>query len=324
MRRVREAGVKGVVRMLGSFEDGDTFVFVIEYYPGESLAKELRACKRFSPERAQFITASLVSTLSSLHKARILHRDIKPGNILFTASGAVVLADFGLSVVFEDSEEELTTGDAGTWAFMAPEMFVGEMYGYEVDFWAVGVVLYLMLTGKVPFGRRTRCIKDLVDCIMHDPLLFSTRIDAVTQDLLKKLLARNPDDRLRRVEDIKAHAYFRNINWNTFRNEQYSVRTHDSLLLGRETIYVGQKDIRSIPFTTKPDWDGSEYPDFYYISPELAHEDTFKGASISDDMATPADSKYPSIGRMKTGDSNRRERRWYQRLFNVAEIQSTL
>ncbi|TFK50486.1 kinase-like protein [Heliocybe sulcata] len=325
MRRVREAHLSGVARMLGSFEDGDSFVFVMDYYPGKSLAQELRKCRRFSPERAQFITASLISTLSQVHNARILHRDIKPGNILFTASGSVVLADFGLSVVFEDGEEELVSGDAGTWAFMAPEMFMGASYGFEVDFWAVGVVLYLMLTGKVPFGRRTRSINDLVDCVLQDPLVFSSGIDAVTRDFLEKVLARNPDDRLKTVEGIKAHPYFSNIHWRSFRNEKMLSPSNNHSLLEPDTKYAMLTDIPPLSYAEEGDGDGPEYPDFYYVSPELAHQDTFKGARISDTSAIPAHSKHRGIGRMVPEDSNRASRRkWYKRLFNADGMKSTM
>ncbi|EPQ51201.1 kinase-like protein [Gloeophyllum trabeum ATCC 11539] len=317
LRRV--VGVRGAVQMMASFEEREGFCLVMEYCPGGSLARELRRVKRLSPSRAQFITASLISTLSELHALRLIHRDIKPGNVLFSADGAVVLADFGLSVAFDEyDEEEKVSGDAGTWAFMAPEMFVGESYGYEVDFWAVGVLLYLMLFGKVPFGRRARYVEDLVNCIMQDPLYFGhTRVDAKTQDFLQKILNRDSERRLTRVEDIKAHPYFDNIDWNMFHGPtSRSPAIHADSRAQLDSEYVAFDDVPSLPFAVDgTPWDGPEYPDFHYVSPELVPLAKYE-ADSSKAITIPHHhfpTKSESIARHGRADGDRRRRRkWYK------------
>ncbi|CAN2391467.1 positive regulation of sphingomyelin catabolic process, partial [Pristimantis euphronides] len=106
--------------------------------------------ERLDLPTAKFITAEIICGLQFLHKNGIIHRDLKPSNILLTSEGHIKLADFGLSItnVFDKTKDRCTEA---TPLFTAPEMFTSREYGPTVDFFALGVTLYLMMTEIYPF-----------------------------------------------------------------------------------------------------------------------------------------------------------------------------
>ncbi|KAF8906404.1 kinase-like domain-containing protein [Mucidula mucida] len=119
--------------LLASFHDTANFYLVMEYIPGGDLATELLRCKRFDQRRCQFYTAELTIALEALHFRGIIHRDLKPANVPRPRGNDRRIC--------------------GTPLFMCPEQHLGRTYSFDADFWALGVVLYRMLTGKMPWNE---------------------------------------------------------------------------------------------------------------------------------------------------------------------------
>src|SRR3990172_3904174 len=134
-------------------ENGDQWV-IMEYVAGESLATVLeRYPQGLPPEEIRHWLAGIVEGIGYLHERGIVHRDLKPGNI-FLEDGSVKIGDYGLSKFISASRRSGQTESVGTVHYMAPELASGK-YGKEIDIYTAGVIVYEMLTGKVPFdGER--------------------------------------------------------------------------------------------------------------------------------------------------------------------------
>jgi serine/threonine protein kinase/formylglycine-generating enzyme required for sulfatase activity len=151
------------VHDVGRADDGTLFV-VMEFVEGRSLGELLNA-ERLGPRRLAAVMAQVAETLHYAHSRGLVHRDVKPSNLLMDTQGEAHIADFGLAVR-EKGVEGVSQEVAGTPPYMAPEQVRGESHRFDgrTDVWAVGVVLYQMLTGRLPF-RGTR--PAMFDAILH-------------------------------------------------------------------------------------------------------------------------------------------------------------
>ncbi|WP_338694895.1 protein kinase [Streptomyces sp. Q6] len=128
---------------------------VMELIRGISLADQLDAEGPLSPQRAAHIGAEVLAALRAAHEAGVLHRDVKPGNVLLSNEGRVVLTDFGIAMV-EGTQALTMTGEViGSPEFLAPERALGRRPGPESDLWSLGVLLYAAVEGHSPFRQDT-------------------------------------------------------------------------------------------------------------------------------------------------------------------------
>ena len=136
--------------------DGSLYL-VMELVDGESLAERLAAHGPLGPAEAERIMAGVLSALAAAHVAGIVHRDVKPGNVLLGRDGAVKLADFGIAKRLDDAAGDVTMiGDIiGTPKYLAPELVGGDAATPSSDVYAAGVVLFEMLAGRPPFDADT-------------------------------------------------------------------------------------------------------------------------------------------------------------------------
>jgi len=146
----------------------------------------------------------IVSGLMYLHAHNIVHGDIKPDNLLVTASGMVKIGDFSVSQVFEDDNDELRRSP-GTPVFTAPECCLGLTYhGKTADTWAVGVTLYCMVLGDYPFLGDT--LQDTYEKIVNNPLYLPDGMNPLLKNLIEGLLCKDPNQRLT-LERVAEHAW---------------------------------------------------------------------------------------------------------------------
>jgi len=185
-------------------DDGRTYI-VMGYYGGPTLSELLKEGP-VSPDKTRKIGVQIASALAAAHKAGIYHRDIKPGNIALTEDGDVKLLDFGLAKLIGAGELTKSGGTIGTVAYMSPEQIRGENVDHRADLWALGVVLYEMLTGNRPFrGAYEQALsytiqnetpEQLTDEQAGEGELFTT--------LLAGLLDKNLESRTANAEDVLA------------------------------------------------------------------------------------------------------------------------
>src|SRR3954453_15266700 len=140
-----------IVSVYDGGEDENTYFIVMEYVEGPTLRDLLRREGRLHPDRAADIAADIAAALSFAHRNGVIHRDVKPGNVLITSTGQVKVTDFGIARAARDSaNENLTqTGTVmGTATYFSPEQAQGLPIGPPTDVYALGVVLYEMVVGK--------------------------------------------------------------------------------------------------------------------------------------------------------------------------------
>ena len=178
--------------------DGRPYL-VMRYLPGGSLADRLER-RAFQLNEALGIIERIASALDYAHRQGILHRDVKPGNILFDDAGAAYLSDFGIARIMNLSgEASLTqTGLAiGTAAYMSPEQALGQMVDGRSDIYSLGVVIFEMLAGDVPYKSDSSLQQALLHINAPIPSIQERRRDLppATQTAVSRALAKQPKDR---------------------------------------------------------------------------------------------------------------------------------
>merc|ERR1711988_1838055 len=182
-----------IVGLKYSFTTEDRLCFVTEYVSGGELFVHLRKERRFSEDRTRFYAAEIVSALGYLHKRGVIYRDLKLENLLLDRYGHIKMVDFGLCKD-EIFGNKMTGTFCGTPSYLPPEVLRSSQYGRAVDWWGLGVVMYEMLTGQLPFYNDER--KVMFRLIVTEKPHFPRLIAGEARELLCQLLMKNPDRRL--------------------------------------------------------------------------------------------------------------------------------
>jgi eukaryotic-like serine/threonine-protein kinase len=181
--------------------EGQLFI-TMSYYEGETVFQKLRNGP-LPPQQALRIAADVALGLDKAHKHGVIHRDIKPGNIMVTIDGDVKILDFGLAILTSIAAARTGT-TAGTISYMSPEQLRGEGVDQRTDIWAWGVLLFEMLTGHLPVGRKSG--RTQMRAILSDQFELTEYINGahLPQDIsrvLGKALQTNPANRYLRITD---------------------------------------------------------------------------------------------------------------------------
>ena len=190
-------------------EANGTYFIVMEYVEGLTLAEQLRDEGRLHPDRAAEITADIAAALGFAHRNGVVHRDVKPGNVLITRDGGVKVADFGIARAISDSgDQNLTkTGSVmGTATYFSPEQARGAAVDPRSDLYSLGVVLYEMIIGHPPFSGDS-AVAIAYKHVQENPVP-PRRIDPNLPETLEaitlKTLAKNPANRYPSAQDLRA------------------------------------------------------------------------------------------------------------------------
>ncbi len=193
-----------IVTVYDVAEDGDEIYIAMEFVEGVSLRAKMEQTPRFTLADTVNILVQICNALGYAHSRGVVHRDVKPDNILCLADGSVKLADFGIARL---ATATATHTAIGTPRYMSPEQWRGTDVDGRTDLFAVGVMLHELLTGDAPFTARSTT--HLMYAVLNDPPRLPTQIDPslpkTVDDVVQRALAREPAGRYRSGADF-AHA----------------------------------------------------------------------------------------------------------------------
>nr|XP_046192867.1 serine/threonine-protein kinase PLK1-like isoform X1 [Oncorhynchus gorbuscha]XP_046193513.1 serine/threonine-protein kinase PLK1-like isoform X1 [Oncorhynchus gorbuscha] len=181
-----------IVGFHGFFEDDDFVFVVLEICRRRSLLELHKRRKAVTEPEARYYMMQLVKGCQYLHNNRVIHRDLKLGNIFLSDDMDVKIGDFGLATKIEfDGERKKTL--CGTPNYIAPEVLCKKGHSFEVDVWSLGCILYTLLVGKPPF--ETSCLKETYNRIKKNNYTIPWQINPVAASLIKRMLHADPSQR---------------------------------------------------------------------------------------------------------------------------------
>jgi serine/threonine protein kinase len=196
-----------IVPVYGAGEEAGRLYLVMRYVDGTDLQALVRRAGRIEPARAAGIVAQVAAGLDAAHASGLVHRDVKPANVLLTVSGGddhVYLTDFGLTVEVSSGTRLTTTGHwIGSVDYMSPEQLRAEPVDARTDVYALGGVLFAALTGQAPFSRGT--VPQTIAAQLNDPPPRPTDVapvDPAFDAVVARALAKDPADRYRSAGDL--------------------------------------------------------------------------------------------------------------------------
>jgi serine/threonine-protein kinase len=247
-------------------QQDDTYFIVMEFIDGRSLADLIRTQGVLDADRAAEIASDVAAALGFAHRSNVIHRDIKPGNVLITSDGQVKVADFGIATVLSDTNTDLTRAGTvmGTATYFSPEQAQGRSVDARSDLYSLGAVLFEMVAGRPPFKGDT----PLAVAIKHvqeqppSPRALGANVAESLEAITLKLLAKNPENRYPTADDLRA-------DLRRYREGMHSLRRASAVALAAGTAptqAVGMvrapvgAGVRSQPTTVLP---GSHSTTFY-------------------------------------------------------------
>ncbi|XP_064153815.1 protein kinase C zeta type isoform X2 [Anguilla rostrata] len=273
-----------LVGLHSCFQTESRLFLVIEYVNGGDLMFHMQRQRKLPEEHARFYAAEICIALNFLHEKGIIYRDLKLDNVLLDHEGHIKLTDYGMC------KEGIRPGDTtstfcGTPNYIAPEILRGEDYGFSVDWWALGVLMFEMMAGRSPFDIITdnpdmNTEEYLFQVILEKPIRIPRSLSVKAASVLKGFLNKDPKERLgcqvqTGFTDIKSHTFFRSIDWDQLEKKQVTPpfkpqMTDDYGLDNFDTQFTNE------PVQLTPDdedvikrIDQSEFEGFEYINPML-------------------------------------------------------
>ncbi|XP_040830919.1 RAC-alpha serine/threonine-protein kinase isoform X3 [Ochotona curzoniae] len=236
-----------------SFQTHDRLCFVMEYANGGELFFHLSRERVFSEERARFYGAEIVSALDYLHSEKnVVYRDLKLENLMLDKDGHIRITDFGLCKEGIKDGATMKTF-CGTPEYLAPEVLEDNDYGRAVDWWGLGVVMYEMMCGRLPFYNQDH--EKLFELILMEEIRFPRTLGPEAKSLLSGLLKKDPKQRLgggsEDAKEIMRHRFFSGIVWQDVYEKKPQVTSET------DTRYFDEEFTAQMITITPPDQDDS-------------------------------------------------------------------
>ena len=207
-----------IMKLNYAFQTKKSLYFVTKFMHGGELNYHIYNEKKnyFSEEKTKFYAAEIILGLNYLHSNNCIYRDLKPENVLIDKDGHIKLTDFGLSKLCKGFPCK-TKSLCGTPEYLAPEILFEKDYGIEVDWWSLGVIIYEMLSGYLPF----KILPDekITKNVYKNKIKIFNHFSLAAKDLVIKLLEFNPNKRIG-YHQIINHPFFKDIKWDKIEKKE--------------------------------------------------------------------------------------------------------
>ena len=207
-----------IMKLSYAFQTKKSLYFVTQFMHGGELNYHIYNEKKnyFSESKAKFYAAEIILGLNYLHNNNCIYRDLKPENVLIDKNGHIKLTDFGLSKLCKDFPCK-TKSLCGTPEYLAPETLFEKGYGIEVDWWSLGVMIYEMLSGYLPF--KILPDEEITKNVYKKKIKIFNHFSLAAKDLVNKLLEYNPKKRIG-YHQIINHSFFKDIEWDKIEKKE--------------------------------------------------------------------------------------------------------
>lgn len=203
-----------------AMKDESNIYFLTDFIRGIEMFDAIRDIGILSNSQAKFYIASMTIALEYFHFNGIVYRDLKPENIVIDAKGYMTLIDLGTCTFLKKENGYRTFTMIGTPHYMAPEIFKGRGYNFSIDFWSLGIILYELICGKLPFGDDLEDPHEICSLIQTEPLRFPAYFVqssnyAGAKRIIEELLHKQPERRLGydSFAKLKANSWFDDLDW---------------------------------------------------------------------------------------------------------------
>ncbi|KAJ6664756.1 hypothetical protein lerEdw1_006329 [Lerista edwardsae] len=245
-----------------SFQTKDRLCFVMEYVNGGELFFHLSRERVFSEDRTRFYGAEIVSALDYLHSGKIVYRDLKLENLMLDKDGHIKITDFGLCKEGITDAATMKTF-CGTPEYLAPEVLEDNDYGRAVDWWGLGVVMYEMMCGRLPFYNQDH--EKLFELILMEDIKFPRTLSSDAKSLLSGLLIKDPNKRLGGgpddAKEIMRHSFFAGVNWQDVYDKKLVPPFKPQVTSETDTRYFDEEfTAQTITITPPEKWVVEEKP----------------------------------------------------------------
>ncbi|CAL2033426.1 hypothetical protein CAEBREN_11897 [Caenorhabditis brenneri] len=283
-----------LVGLHSCFQTESRLFFVIEFVPGGDLMFHMQQQRKLPEEHARFYSGEIILALHFLHSRGIIYRDLKLDNVLIDAEGHIKLTDYGMC------KENINAGDltstfCGTPNYIAPEILRGDEYGFSVDWWALGVLMFEMMAGRSPFdivgmqNAEENTEDYLFQIILERQIRIPRSLSVRASTILKGFLNKDPTERLgckldinEGLRDMKEHQFFRGfIDWDALEQKAVAPPYHPAVESDRDLTHFDHQ-FTDEPPQLSPDnsaviarIDQSEFDGFEYVNPlQMSREDS--------------------------------------------------
>ena len=218
-----------ISKLYFSFQDKDFLYLIIDYYPGGDLRFYLEQNIQFNEKQIKFFVANIVLSLRYLRLNNILHRDIKPDNLVFDKKGYLNLTDFGISKKVKNNK--IIKDKSGTPGYLSPEVLTGKNQTFSSDYFSLGIIIYELIFLERPFNGKTK--QELAENILDNEInltkdqlpnnfINSPNADNLV-DFINKLLKRKKEKRLghKDINEIINHQWLKDINWDNLESKMH-------------------------------------------------------------------------------------------------------
>jgi atypical protein kinase C iota type len=280
-----------LVGLHSCFQTEANLFYVIEYMGGGDLLLHMQRKMKLPEDHARFYSAEIAVALDFLHSRGIIYRDLKLDNVLLDAEGHIRLTDYGMCKEGLKKGEQTSTF-CGTPNYIPPEMLRGESYDFSIDWWALGVICFEMMTGRPPFNINENASENpdlntedhLFQVILEKPIRIPRNLSPKAISLLKGFLQKTPADRLGAFDglrEIQQHSFYSLLDW--YRLEQRLIPPpHKPLVMSdrdtsnvddfftRQNVCLTPETPRTLSRIQQTEFEGFDYVNPLILSEELS------------------------------------------------------